>query len=91
MIPKLLATGGIAPWIIALTVLEVAVLYRRLSLRALLPNVLAGDFLLLAWWLSAAHWVWAGAALLGAGVAHLVDVVARSMNFSNNKPSRARR
>jgi hypothetical protein len=43
----------------------------------LLPNILAGDFLLLAWWLSAAHWQLAGLALLGALGAHLTDLIRR--------------
>ena len=84
MIAGWIASGGIAGCILGLTVLEVAALalYRRITGTGLapadyLPNILAGDFLLLAWWCAVAHWVWAAAALLGALLAHTADMAGR--------------
>jgi hypothetical protein len=65
MIRSLISTGHIGYLIIALTLLEIAGLaaYRRSTgngpaLAVILPNILAGDFILLAWPLSAIHWTW---------------------------------
>ncbi len=78
----LIASGQIAWIILALTALELAAfaLARRwrLKLRDVLPNVLAGDGLLLAWGLAASHWRLAAAALLGALLAHGSDLWRRS-------------
>lgn len=79
-----IASGTVALCIIGLTVLEMlalAVLWQRagrgVPLAAALPNILAGDFLLLAWWLSRGHWALAAAALAGAGLSHAVDLQRR--------------
>lgn len=80
----LIHSGGIAPFILALTVFEILGLWllNKTTQRGprpldLLPNILAGDFLLLAWWLSAAHWQLAAAALLSSLLAHLTDLRRR--------------
>ncbi len=79
MIKSLITSGDIATPIIALTFLEIAVLcsFRRLSLASILPNILAGDFLLLAWRFSTTHWLWSAASLLGALLAHSTDMLRR--------------
>jgi hypothetical protein len=81
---SLIATGHIGYVIIALTVLEIIALacYRRLngsgpSLAASLPNILAGDFILLAWPLSAINWEISALCLLGALIAHSTDMLRR--------------
>jgi hypothetical protein len=80
----LVITGTIGYLIIGLTVLELVGLaaYRRLTgagpaLADSLPNILAGDFILLAWPLSRIHWSWSAACLLGALVAHCTDMLRR--------------
>ncbi|MDE8343102.1 MAG: hypothetical protein POG24_04710 [Acidocella sp.] len=47
--------------------------------RDFLPNLLAGDFLLVAWWLNARHdaWPFTAAALLLSLVCHLSDLARR--------------
>jgi hypothetical protein len=84
MIRCLINTGHIGYVIIALTLLEIGGLaaYRRSTgngptLAAILPNILAGDFILLAWPLSAIHWTWSAACLLGALTAHSTDMLRR--------------
>jgi len=81
-----IATGHAAALIVVLTVFEAAglVVYHRRTGRGLmpagfLPNMLAGDFLLLAWIASAhgAAWPYAAAALLGALACHGTDLVLR--------------
>jgi hypothetical protein len=72
-----IASGQIAPCIIGLTMLELAGLAAMHRFWQLLPNILAGDFLLLAWWLSAAHWQLAALALAGGLAAHLADLFRR--------------
>ncbi len=81
---SLIDTGHIGYAIIALTLLEIGgfAAYRRVSgdgptLPAILPNILAGDFILLAWPLSANHWTWAAICLLGALIAHSTDMLRR--------------
>jgi hypothetical protein len=83
MIAHAITSGHIASLILALTFLELIALiaYRRITQRGptlanILPNLLAGDFLLLAWRLSA-HWPYAAAALLAALLAHGTDLVRR--------------
>jgi hypothetical protein len=83
-IAHLIASGQIAPGIIALTVLEICAitacrrrLFGGIVLIDYIPNILAGDFLLLAWAFSAAHWLCAAASLLGALLAHLTDMWRR--------------
>jgi hypothetical protein len=84
MIRSLITDGHIGYVIIALTLLEIAGLaaYRRSTgngpaLAAILPNILAGDFILLAWPLSATHWTWSAVCLLGALTAHSTDMLRR--------------
>ncbi len=84
MIKSIITSGQIGYAIIALTLLEIACLaaYRRLTgngptLAAILPNILAGDFILLAWPLSAIHWTLSAICLLGALVAHSTDMLHR--------------
>ncbi len=84
MIRSMIVTGHIGYAIIVLTVLEMIGLaaYRRLSgngptLAESLPNILAGDFILLAWPLSAIHWTWSAACLFGALIAHSADMLRR--------------
>jgi len=83
---RLVTSGDIALVILVLTIFEVAglAMLHRLSGRGigfadLLPNVLAGDFLLLAWFWNEQRigWMPVAAALAGALVAHLVDVGRR--------------
>jgi len=71
------ASGQVAIWILGLTVLELAALAVMRRFWQLLANILAGDFLLLAWWLSVAHWRLSALALALAGAAHVVDLVRR--------------
>jgi hypothetical protein len=61
--PELIASGRIAAFILALA--------------DILPNILAGSFLLLAWSLSSTYWLYAAAALLGALAAHGTDLARR--------------
>ncbi len=84
MIRSLIASGHIGYAIIALTLLEIGGLagYRRLTghgptLAAILPNILAGDFILLAWPLSSIHWTLSAVCLLGALIAHSTDMLRR--------------
>lgn len=86
MMAALLTSGWIAAIILVLTIGEIAALvwYRKATGRGLavmdfLPNILAGDFLLLAWLLDAqgATWPWIGLALLGSLVSHLTDMIRR--------------
>ncbi len=84
MIKSIIASGQIGYAIIALTLLEIAILaaYRRLTgkgptLPEILPNILAGDFILLAWPLSSIHWTWSAVCLLGALIAHSTDMLRR--------------
>ncbi len=84
MIQSLIASGQIGYAVIAVTVLEIAGLaaYRRLTgngptLAAMLPNILAGDFILLAWPLGSIHWSWSALCLLGALIAHSTDMLRR--------------
>ena len=83
---ELFLTGRIVDLIIALMVAEALVLgllYRRtgkgVSLADLLPNMLAGLFLLLALRaaLTGAPWTWIALSLIAALIAHLADVVRR--------------
>jgi hypothetical protein len=78
MLAAWIASGRIAEPILLLTIAE-ALLLAALRRRAAtyLPNILAGDFLLLAWRLSRHHWPLAAAALLGALLAHLADLWQR--------------
>ncbi len=80
---QLVASGQIALGIAVLTMGEIvmlAIFGRRagLALASLLPNILAGDFLLLAWYFSAAHWSWAALSLTGALAAHVTDLTRRA-------------
>jgi hypothetical protein len=81
-----IASGHMAALILLLTVFEAAglVAYHRwtgrgISMAGFLPNMLAGDFLLVAWIASArgAAWPWGAAALLGALVCHVTDIFLR--------------
>jgi len=82
----LIASGRIAELILLLTACEALGLFllRRfagwgLDVVDFLPNLLAGDFLLLAWFASARGeaWPWSAAALLAALVCHLTDLGMR--------------
>lgn len=77
MIEHWIASGQVAACIIGLTALEALALAAFRRLRRVLPTLLAGDFVLLAWFLSAAHWQLAGLALLGALAAHTTDMLRR--------------
>jgi hypothetical protein len=84
MMAAWIGSGAIAWCIIGLTVLEVGAIagYRRvtgggLSLAESLPNILAGDFLLLAWVFSSRHWMVTAVCLLGSLVAHGTDMWRR--------------
>jgi hypothetical protein len=81
-----LANGTITIPILALTIFEAAALliYHHLTesgpnIKAFLPNLLAGDFLLLAWLTSATHLAWplTAASLAAAFAAHLIDLSRR--------------
>ncbi len=85
MIKSLIASGQIGYAIIALTLFEIAGLaaYRQLTgkgpaLAEILPNILAGDFILLAWPLGSIHWTWSALCLLGALIAHSMDMLRRT-------------
>ena len=76
-------SGRFALWIIILTGVEAVALlsYRRFTRRGpaaadFLPAILAGDFLLLAWFMASTHsrWIWPAMALLAALLSHLVDM-----------------
>ncbi len=82
----LITSGTIAIPILLLTIFEAAALlvYHRstnkgLRVKAFLPNLLAGDFLLLAWLTSATHqpWLITAACLAAAFAAHLTDIALR--------------
>ena len=82
------ASGRLVDLILALVVVEVIVLAlywratrRGVPLADLLPNILAGAFLLLALRLSLGGFGWQPccACLAAAGVAHLVDLRRRWM------------
>ncbi|HQT68318.1 MAG: hypothetical protein B7Z78_10400 [Rhodospirillales bacterium 20-60-12] len=86
MIAALIASGNIAYVIILITLVEAAlvlVIHRRtghgLSPGAFLPNLIAGDFLLLALGVGLGHgkWGWVALCLLGSLVAHLTDLIRR--------------
>jgi len=86
MLATALINGTIAIPILVLTVFEAAALliYHRLTtngpaIKAFLPNLLAGDFLLLAWLTSATHqpWFLTGASLAAAFAAHITDLAWR--------------
>ncbi len=79
-------SGGIAGFIIAVTVVEyvmIAAWHRRsgggVAPSDLLPNLLAGGFLVLALGLAlvGAWWGWIALCLLGALLAHLADLRRR--------------
>jgi hypothetical protein len=79
-----IASGQIGAAIVALTALEFCALavYRRrfgggISWKDSLPNILAGDFLLLAWWSSRGHWLWSVLCLLAALLSHIADMCRR--------------
>lgn len=83
---ELFASGRLIDAILLLVLLEViglAVYWRvtksGVSLKALLPNLLAGGFLLLALRLSLAEagWMPCCASLAAAGMAHLFDLAGR--------------
>jgi hypothetical protein len=84
--PALIDSGAIVAGILVLTVFEFLALLalRRLGLSRLraadiLPNILAGDFLLLAWLTNLRHAPWpvTAAALLGALLSHGTDLARR--------------
>ncbi|MDE8348887.1 MAG: hypothetical protein POG74_05305 [Acidocella sp.] len=86
MIASLVTSGDIIVPILILTMFEaagLALLYHftkhGVVWRDFLPNLLAGDFLLAAWWLSAKHhaWPFVAAALLLSFVCHLFDLARR--------------
>jgi hypothetical protein len=84
VIRSLIETGHIGYAIIALTLFEVVALatYHRSTgngptLAESLPNILAGDFILLAWALSRGHWTLSALALLGALLSHSTDMLRR--------------
>lgn len=83
---SLISSGTIAILIVILTVFEAAgLIYHRrrtgrgIALKSFLPNLLAGDFLLLAWALSAFGygWTFSATALLAALLSHLADLALR--------------
>jgi hypothetical protein len=82
--PGLIGSGHVAVVIMLFTLFELAGLAaaHRIwhfgpGVSKLLPSIAAGDFLLLAWGLSASHWALAAAALAGALAAHGFDIVTR--------------
>jgi hypothetical protein len=86
MMAALIESGSIAELVLLLTVLEAVglILFYRLTGRGImvagfLPNMLAGDFLLLAWIASARGeaWPWSAAALLVALSCHVTDLALR--------------
>jgi hypothetical protein len=83
---ELFATGRVVDLILALMGIEVAALValrlrsgRGIAPRALVGNILAGAFLLLALRgaLLSVAWPWIACCLVGALIAHLVDVWSR--------------
>jgi hypothetical protein len=87
-VQELFATGRIADVILAILVLEALAIafHHRLtgrgpSLGSVLPFLLAGACLLLAWRTAAAGLPWPlpAAFLAGAGAAHLVDLLRRRL------------
>jgi hypothetical protein len=81
-----IASGDAAALILILTLFEILgliVLHRlgltRLTLAGILPNILAGDFLLLAWLTSLhrAPWPIPAAALIAALASHATDLARR--------------
>jgi hypothetical protein len=81
-----IGSGGVIEFILVLTAVEVFgifVLHRlgvtRLTAGRMLPNVLAGDFLLLAWLgdVRQAGWAVVAGCLLGALVSHGTDLALR--------------
>jgi hypothetical protein len=92
----LFASGRIVDAILILVVVETVALafYRRLTgrgiaVRALIANMLAGGFLLLAVRaaLVGADWTWVGASLFAALLAHLADLATR-LTVNSVPPSR---
>lgn len=84
MIRSLIQSGDIGYAIIALTLFEIMALaaYRHLTgngptLAASLPNILAGDFILLAWATSKLSWRFSALCLLGALISHSTDMLRR--------------
>ena len=86
MIASLVSSGGIVVPILILTMFEAAglvLLYQvtkhGVAWRDFLPNLLAGDFLLTAWWFNEKHDAWplTAAALLLSLVCHLSDLARR--------------
>lgn len=86
MIASLVSSGDIVVPILILTMFEAAgllLLYQvtkhGVAWRDFLPNLLAGDFLLTAWWFNAKHDAWplTAAALLLSLVCHLSDLARR--------------
>lgn len=83
---ELLASGRLVDLIIALVVIEIVVLFlyraltgRGIALSDLLPNILAGAFLLIAlrFALSDAGWMPICLSLTAAGLAHVIDLTRR--------------
>ncbi len=86
MIASLVTSGGIVVPILILTIFEAAGLAllhhftkHGVAWQDFLPNLLAGDFLLAAWWLNARHeaWLFTAAALLMSLVCHVSDLARR--------------
>ena len=81
MMGWLISSANIALFIAALTIIEIVLiawlLRRFVSITDMLPNILAGDFLLLAWYFGTRNWRVAAVALLGALAAHVVDMAGR--------------
>jgi len=86
MMATWIESGQIAELVLLLTVLEAVglLVFYRLTGRGImvagfLPNMLAGDFLLLAWIASARGeaWPWSAAALLAALSCHVTDLALR--------------
>jgi hypothetical protein len=87
-VQELFATGRVADLVLAVLILEamaILALYRLTrrgpGLARVLPFLLAGACLLLAWRTAGAGLPWPVPALLllGAGVAHLVDLLQRRL------------
>ena len=82
----LVASGRLLDIVIVFTLLEIAVLWlhhrrtgRGLSLARLLPNLMAGVFLMLAVRsaMVQAHWIWIVLPLLASAVSHALDLRQR--------------
>jgi hypothetical protein len=71
-----IGSGEVAWCIAGLMVLEMLALGFARRLRAFLPTILAGAFLLLAWGLSG-HWPLAALCLLASLIAHGTDLKVR--------------